>query len=196
MGNHNAQVQRWLELFAAFACTLEYRKGSANSTADFLVRLPEPVKEHHRSGLSIITSVDDDCIYLRRAWGVRALSSPMPGVDLGGLTPHPTSTALVRLLFTFAGFCEIRTHGARIKIDDISARLERFVARVSASVANVDRRPCSGLNGLAADTSFASVLVVATEGSPAPAEALAIATFVIPTTLFHGSLNLKAPVSS
>ena len=32
VGNHNARVQRWLKFLTAFDCTLEYRKGSANST--------------------------------------------------------------------------------------------------------------------------------------------------------------------
>ncbi|MEO9747519.1 MAG: ribonuclease H family protein, partial [Marinobacter sp.] len=36
VGDHNARVQRWLELFTAFDYNLEYRKGSANGNADFL----------------------------------------------------------------------------------------------------------------------------------------------------------------
>ena len=38
VGNHNAQVQRWLESLTAFDYTLDYRKGSANGNADILSR--------------------------------------------------------------------------------------------------------------------------------------------------------------
>ena len=110
MGNHNARVQRWLELFTAFYYTLEYRKGSANGNEDFLSCLPAPAAEYDRNRVTSPTPVEDGGIYLIRACGLRTPSSPIPGVDLGGLVPRTESTALVGLPFTAANFCDFRTH--------------------------------------------------------------------------------------
>ena len=109
-GNHNARVQRWHEFLTAFDYTLKYRKGSANGNADFLSRLLEPATQHGRIGSTILNSVEDGGIYLIRACGLRTPSSPIPGVDLGGLVPRTESTALVGLPFTAANFCDFRTH--------------------------------------------------------------------------------------
>ena len=73
-------------------------------------------------------------IYLIRAGGLNAPSSPIPGVGLGGLVPRTESVVLGRLPFTSADYCDFRTHGPHMRIDDLSAPSGRFVARVSASV--------------------------------------------------------------
>ena len=104
--NHNARVQRWLEFFTAFDCTLEYRKGSANGNADFLSRLTDPATEHDRSGSTSLHSTEDGGIYLIRVCVLRTPSSPIPSVGLGGLVPRTESTALGGLLFTSADFCD------------------------------------------------------------------------------------------
>ena len=80
---------------------------------------------------------------------------PRPGVGLGGLVPRTASAVsgglvprtesavLGGLPFTSADYCDFRTHGPRMRIDDLSAPSGRFVASVSASVTTVDR--CPGL---------------------------------------------------
>ena len=99
VGDHNARVQRWLEFLTAFDYTLEYRKGSANGNADFLSRLPEPATEHDRTGSSSLIPVEDGGIFLIRACGLRTWASPIPGVGLSGLVPHPESAVLSGLPF-------------------------------------------------------------------------------------------------
>ena len=81
---------------------------------------------------------------------------PRPGVGLGGLVPraasavsgglvpHTESDVLGGLSFTSTDYCEFRTHGPQMRIDDLSAPSGGFVARVSASVASVDRWPGRG----------------------------------------------------
>ena len=83
-------------------------------------------------------------IYLIRAGGLNAPSSPLPGVGLGGLVPRTESAVLGGLPFTSAGYCDFRTQGPHMRNDDLSALLGRFVAGVSASVTTVDR--CPGRN--------------------------------------------------
>ncbi|MEP1591365.1 ribonuclease H family protein, partial [Sulfitobacter sp.] len=83
VGDHNARVQRWLQFLTAFNPTLEYRKGNANGNADSPSRLPEPATEHDRSGSSRLNPVEDGGIFLIRACGLRARSSPTPGVWVG-----------------------------------------------------------------------------------------------------------------
>ena len=95
VGNHNARVQRWLEFLTAFDDTLEYRKGGANGNADFLSRLPKPATEHDRSGSTSLNPVEDGGIYFVRACGLSTPSSPIPGVDLGGLVPRTESACLL-----------------------------------------------------------------------------------------------------
>ena len=58
VGNHNARVQRLLEILTAFDYTLEYRKGSANVNADFMSRLPKPASEHDHNGSTSLTPVE------------------------------------------------------------------------------------------------------------------------------------------
>ena len=90
-------------------------------------------------------------IYLIRAGGLNAPSSPLPGVGLGGLVPRTESAVLGELPFTSADYCDFRTHGPHIRIDDGSAPSGRFVTRVSASVTTVDRCLGRGRTLLAAD---------------------------------------------
>ena len=88
---------------------------------------------------------------------------PRPGVGLGGLVPRAASAVLGGLvpctesavlgglLFSSADYCDFRTHGPHMRIDDLSAPSGRFVARVSASVTTVDRCPSRGRTLPAAD---------------------------------------------
>ena len=68
----------------------------------FPARFPEPATEYDRSGLTNFNPVgltnpnhvEDSGIYLLRTRGLRAPSSPIPGVGLGGLAPLAESTVL------------------------------------------------------------------------------------------------------
>ena len=104
VGDHNARVQRWLEVLTAFDYTLEYRKGSVNGNADFLSRLPEPAMEHDRIGSSSLIPVEDGGIFLIWACGLRTRASPIPGVGLSGLVPHSESAVLGGLPFASSDF--------------------------------------------------------------------------------------------
>ena len=118
-------------------------------------------------------------IYLLRASGLSTPSSPIPGVGFGGLEPPTERAVLGGLPFTSANFGHFRTDGPRMRIVDLSAPSRSLVARVSASVATVDRCPGRGGTLPVADNGFDSVFAVPTEvgkGSPeAPAAATAIA---------------------
>ena len=130
--------------------------------------MPEPATEHDRSGSTSLNPVEDGGIYFIRACALSTPSSPIPGVGLGGLVPRTDSAALGGLPFTSADFCDFRTHGPRISIDDLSFPSRSFVARVSASVATVDRCPGRGRVLPAADTGFASVFACLLYTSPSP----------------------------
>ena len=94
-----------------------------------------------------------------------------------------TESAVVGgLPFTSADFCDFRTHGPRMKIDDLSAPSGSFDARYSASVATVDRCPGRGRALPAADNDFASLFVVPTGVGTGSAEAPAAATAVAQPT--------------
>ena len=182
VGNHNDRVQRWLEFLTAFDYTLEYHEGSANGNAEFLSRLPELATEYDHSGSTGLNPVEDGGIYLIRVCGLNTPSSPIPGVGLGGLVPRNESAVLGGLPFTSADYCDFCTHGPRMRIDDLSAPSGRFVARVSAPVATVDRYPGRGRTLPAADNDFASVFAVPTEVGAGSAEAPAAATAVAQPT--------------
>ena len=81
------------------------------------------------------------------------------------------STALGGVLFTSADVCDFRTHRPRMRVDDLAAPSRRFVARVSASVTNVDISPGRGGASPAADNDFASAFSVYTTVSEGSAEA-------------------------
>ena len=74
---------------------------------------------------------------------------------MGGLVPHTESAVLGAVLgglpFTSADYCDFRTRGPHMRVDDLSAPSGRFVARVSASVTTVDRCPGRGRTLPAAD---------------------------------------------
>ena len=74
-------------------------------------------------------------------------------------------------------------------IDDLSASSESFVARVSASVATVDRCPGRGRALPAADNAFASVVAVPTEVGTGSAAAPAATTIVAQPTPFSRSFT-------
>ena len=131
-------VQRWLEFLTAFDYTPEYRKGSANGNADSLSRLPEPATDHDRSGSSSLIPVEDCDIFLIRACGLRTLSSPTPGVGFEWAGARSDNAVLRGLPFTSSDVRDFRARGPRMEIDDLSAPLGIFVARLSASVAAVD----------------------------------------------------------
>ena len=77
-------------------------KAAPTASSIASVRLPEPATEYDRSGLTSsnpvgLTSpnpVEDIGIYLLRTGELRAPSSPISGVGLGGLVPRTESTAL------------------------------------------------------------------------------------------------------
>ena len=101
---------------------------------------------------------------------------------MGGLVPRTASAVLGGLPFTSANYCEFRTHGPHMRIDDLSDPSGRFVTCVSASVTTVDR--CSGRGRAlpAADKDFDSVFAVPTEVSTGSAEDPAAATAVAQST--------------
>ena len=100
---------------------------------------------------------------------------------MGGLVPRTESAVLGGLPFTSADYCDFRTHGPHVRIDDLSAPSGRFVTRVSASVANADRCPGRGQVLPPAETAFDSVFAVPTEVGTRSAEAPADATVAQPT---------------
>ena len=62
-----------------------------------------------------------------------------------------------------------------MRIDDLSAPSRRYVARVSAAVTTVDRRPGRGAILSVADTAFSLFFTVSSEGGTGSAEALVTA---------------------
>ena len=96
--------------------------------------------------------------------------------------PRTDSAVLGGLPLTSADFCDFRTLGPRMKIDDLSAPSGRFVSRVSASVGTVDRCPGREWALLTADIAFASVFTVPTEVGAGSAEAPAAAAAVVTPT--------------
>ena len=96
--------------------------------------------------------------------------------------PRTENAVLGGLRFTSADYCDFRTHGPHMRIDDLSAPSGRFFDRVSASVATVDRCPGRGKALPAAGNDFASVFVVPTEVGAGSAEGPAAATAVAQPT--------------
>ena len=101
---------------------------------------------------------------------------------MGGLVPRTESAVLGGLPFTSADYSDFRTHGPRMRIDDPSAPSGRFVARVSAPVAAIDRCPGRERALPAADNAFASVFAVPTGIGEGSAESPAAATPVAQPT--------------
>ena len=96
---------------------------------------------------------------------------------MGRLMPRTTSAVLGGLPFTSADYCDFRTHGPHMKIDDLSVPSGRFIARHHRRSLP---RPWAGLP--AADSDFASVFTVPTEVGTGSAEAPAAATAVAQPT--------------
>ena len=107
---------------------------------------------------------------------IRTRASPIPGVGLSGLVPHPESAALGGLPFASSDVRDFRTHRPCMRIDDPSAPCGRFVARVTATVTTDDCRPGRGKLFPAADTAFALVFAIPSRGAAGSAEAPAAAT--------------------
>ena len=97
---------------------------------------------------------------------------------MGGMVPRPENVVLGGLHFASSDFCNFRVHGPPMRIDDLSTPSERFVARVSAAVTTVDRRPGRGAIFPAANTAFALIFAVPSEGGAGSAGAPAAATAV------------------
>ena len=183
VGNHNARVQRWLEFLTAFDYTIEYRKRSTNGNADFLSRLSEPATEHDRSGSTSLNPLEDGGMDLIKVCGLNTPSSPIQGVDLGGLVPRTEHAVLDGgFPFTSADYSDFRTYGPRIRFDAFSAPSGRFVSHVCASVATVHRSPGRGRALPAAYIDFASVFAVLTEVGAGSAEAPTTTTAVAQPT--------------
>ena len=76
-------------------------KAAPTASPNFLAHFPEPATEYDRSGLTNFNPVKftspnpvgDSGIYPLRTGGLRAPSSSIPGVGLGGLVPRTESTA-------------------------------------------------------------------------------------------------------
>ena len=96
-------------------------KAAPTATPILLARLLELATEYDRSGLTSFNAVGltsanpvgDSGIYLLRTCGLRAMSSPIPGVGLGGIVPRTENTALGGLVLgtesTALGGLEPRT---------------------------------------------------------------------------------------
>ena len=95
VGEHNARVRRWLEVFSAYNYTLKYCKGTANGNADFCLRLPQPATDADRTGRNRLTCPVTVGIYLISPCDFAPNEPPAPGIGLGGLVspssrPIPT----------------------------------------------------------------------------------------------------------
>lgn len=104
-GGHNARVQRWLAFLTAFDYTRKYGKGSANGSADFLSRVPEPATEHDGCGSSIVTPADVDGIFLFGPAGFAFALHRPPASAWVGWCPAP----IVRIgwaTFRLSGFSQ------------------------------------------------------------------------------------------
>ena len=64
----NPRVQQWISFLTAYNYTLEYRKGSANRSADFLPRLTLPATELDRSGPCSLLPSDEKRVFLIRSY--------------------------------------------------------------------------------------------------------------------------------
>lgn len=113
VGEHNARVQRRLEVLTAYDNTLKYRKGNANGNADFLCRLPQPATELDRTGP-----------------GRSTYDSRTPGIALGGLVPTTGSAAFGGLPLTTAGFRNFHQYRPRTRVDDLNAPTGRSAVRI------------------------------------------------------------------
>ena len=98
------------------------------------------------------------------------------------------SAVLGGLPFASPDFRDFRAHWPRMKIDDLSAPLGRFVARLSTFVVTVDRRPGLRVFSTTANPAFASAFVVPSGGDQGSADAPAAATIVAQCAPLPGAL--------
>ena len=117
--------------------------------------------------------------------------------------PRTESAVLGWLPFTSSDFRDFCVHGPRMRIDDLSALLGRFVALASASVTTVERRPGLRAFSPVADAAFASVSVVPPGGDQGSAESPAAGMIVaqrapLSTSILQGedSAVSTAPAAS
>ena len=121
-------------------------------------------------------------------------STPIPGVGLGRLMPRTERNALGGLPLTLAYFCDFRTHGPRMRLDDLLTPSKTFVACVSASIATVNSSPGRGGVSRTADYDFGSVVAVATVANEDSAEAPAATISVAQPTPSRSSVKGTDPV--
>ena len=92
---------------------------------------------------------------------------------------HTERKALGGLPLTLANVCDSRTHGPRMRLDDLPTPSRRFVDRVSASTATVDSSPGRGGGSRTDDYDFASVFALPTvtneDSAKAPAATKSVA---------------------
>ena len=195
----------------------------------FLARLPEPATEYDHSGFTSfnlvgLTSpnpVGDSGIYLLRTGGLRAPSSPIHGVGLGGLVPHTESpalsglvprnertalgglvplaesTALGGLPLTSTAFHGFRTHEPRMSIDLFSDPPGRFVARFLFASPFVNAVPAASRFPLPLTALSIRILPWPPRGSPGSTEAPAAATTIAqPSPLVRGSAQETVSVAN
>ena len=108
---------------------LEYRKGSVNGNADFFSRPPLPATELDRSDLSSLTPSDQGHIFLIRSYGLILGRSSALRVGLGGLAASDPSSGLGGLPISPHDFHGFHQHRPRMRVDDLDASSEEFVAR-------------------------------------------------------------------
>ena len=104
---------------------------------------------------------------------------------MGGLVHRTESAVLSGLPLTSAGYCDFRTHGPHMRIDDLSAPSGRFVARVSSSVTTVDRCPGRRRALPTADNVFSSVSPYPPRSARAPQKPL-LPRRPSPCRILHG----------
>ena len=107
---------------------------------------------------------------------------------------HTESKALSGLPPTLADVCDFRTHGPRMRLDDLPNPSRRFVDRVSASSATVDSSPGRGGGSRTDDDDFDSVFAVPTVTNEDSAEAPAATKLVAQPTPSRSSVQETDPV--
>ena len=108
--------------------------------------------------------------------------------------PRTDNNALGGLPLTLADFRDLRTHGPRMRLDDLPTPSRRFVACVSASTATVNSSSGRGGGSRADDYDFASVCAVPTVANEDSAEAPAATTSVAQPTPSRSSVQGTDPV--
>ena len=108
--------------------------------------------------------------------------------------PRTGSYALGGLPLTLTDVYDIRTHGPRMRLDDLPCPSRKCVARDSASTATVDSSPGRGGGSGTADYSFASFFAVRTVANEDSTEAPAATTSVAIRTPSRSWIQVTDPV--